>query len=309
MQELTVFVPPDAPLKVARLRITNTLARHRRLTATYYAEWVLGSLREEQRPYVASEFDAAHDCLLARCNWNADFGDRVAFVASSLKVHGFTTDRAEFLGRRGDYARPEALERWGLSGSVERGVDPCAVVQVHLEIRPGEQVETHFVLGQAASRRRGAPVRDSLSRRGRDRGGVEGDRRVLGRAARDRAGQDARAGDGPHAQPMDALPDALVPVLRANGVLSVERRLRVSRPAAGRAGSSPCGARAHARARARGRAAPVRGGRRAALVASARRARRADALLRRHGLAALRHRRVRARHRRRVDPLGARCPS
>jgi cyclic beta-1,2-glucan synthetase len=151
VQELTIFVPPDASLKIARLRITNTLARHRRLTATYYAEWVLGSLREEQRPYIASEFDAAHDCLLARCNWNADFGDRVAFVASELKVHGFTTDRAEFLGRRGDYARPEALERWGLSGSVERGVDPCAVVQVHLEIRPGEQVETHFVLGQAAS--------------------------------------------------------------------------------------------------------------------------------------------------------------
>ena len=152
VQELTIFVPADAPLKVARLRLKNTLARHRRLTATYYAEWVLGSLREEQRPYITSELDPTHACLLARCNWNAEFGERVAFLASALDVHGFTTDRAEFLGRRGDYARPEALERWGLAGSVDAGVDPCAVVQVHLELAPGEQIDTHFILGQASDR-------------------------------------------------------------------------------------------------------------------------------------------------------------
>ena len=152
VQELTIFVPPDAPLKVARLKLKNTLARHRRVTATYYAEWVLGSLREEQRPYIASELDPAHACLLARCHWNADFGDRVAFLASELAVHGFTTDRAEFLGRRGDYARPEALERWGLAGSLEAGADPCAVLQVHLELAPGAEIETHFILGQASSR-------------------------------------------------------------------------------------------------------------------------------------------------------------
>jgi cyclic beta-1,2-glucan synthetase len=152
VQEFTIFVPPDAPLKVAKLRLKNTLSRPRRLTATYYAEWVLGSLREEQRPYIVSEFDTEHACLLARCNWNAEFGDRVAFLASALKVHGFTADRVEFLGRRGDYARPEALERWGLGGTLEAGADPCAAVQVHLEVPPGEEIETHFVLGQASDR-------------------------------------------------------------------------------------------------------------------------------------------------------------
>jgi len=151
-QTLTVFVPPDAAVKVVRLRVKNTLARHRRLTATYYAEWVLGNRREEQRPYIVSEHDRAHACLLAACSWNAEFGDRVAFLAAMHDAHGFTTDRTEFLGRRGDYARPEALERWGLSGSVDPGVDPCAALQIHIELAPGQEVETHFVLGQAASR-------------------------------------------------------------------------------------------------------------------------------------------------------------
>ena len=149
-QELTVFVPPDAPVKIARLRLKNRLPRRRRVTATYYAEWVLGSNPGEQRAYVVSEFNRQHACLLATCSWNATFGGRVAFLASELRVHGFTADRAEFLGRRGDYARPEALERWGLAENTDAGVDPCAALQVHLDLAPGEEIETHFVLGQAA---------------------------------------------------------------------------------------------------------------------------------------------------------------
>jgi cyclic beta-1,2-glucan synthetase len=152
IQELTVFVPPDASLKVVRLRLKNTLERHRRLTATYYAEWVLGSRREGQRPYIVSEFDREHACLLATCSWNEEFAGRVAFLASKDKAHGFTSDRTEFLGRRGDYAHPEALERWGLSGRADLGADPCAALQVHLELAPGEEMETHFILGQSSNR-------------------------------------------------------------------------------------------------------------------------------------------------------------
>ena len=152
VQELTVFVPHDAALKVVRLRVKNTLPRHRRLTATYYAEWVLGSRREAQRPFIVSEVAREHACLLATCDWNAEFGGRVAFLASKDEVHGFTADRTEFLGRRGDYARPEALERWGLSGRVDLGADPCAALQVHMDLAPGESKETHFVLGQSTSR-------------------------------------------------------------------------------------------------------------------------------------------------------------
>jgi cyclic beta-1,2-glucan synthetase len=175
-QTMTVFVPPDAAVKVVRLRVKNTLARHRRLTATYYAEWVLGSRREEQRPYIVCEHDRNHACVLATCSWNAEFGGRVAFLAATDSVHGFTTDRTEFLGRRGDFARPEALERWGLSGSVTPGVDPCAALQIHLELAPGEERETCFVLGQGASRDEAL----SLVARFRDRTTIDAAWQALG---------------------------------------------------------------------------------------------------------------------------------
>jgi cyclic beta-1,2-glucan synthetase len=151
-QSLTVFVPPESSLKIVRLHMQNRLARHRRLTLTYYAEWALGARRAEQSSYIVSEHDRNTGALLATCHWNEEFAGRVAFLVSREAPHGFTTDRQEFLGRRGDYARPEALERWGLSGTTEPGLDPCAALQIHLELAPGEQLETHFVLGQAASR-------------------------------------------------------------------------------------------------------------------------------------------------------------
>jgi cyclic beta-1,2-glucan synthetase len=152
LQELTVFVPPGASLKVARLRVKNTRSRHRRLTATYYAEWVLGSQREEQRAYVTTAIERGHGCVLSSCAWNDEFADRVAFVAADRELHGFTADRREFLGDAGGYDAPEGLARWGLSGVPESGGDPCAALQIHLELAPGEEGEVHFLLGQAESR-------------------------------------------------------------------------------------------------------------------------------------------------------------
>ncbi len=90
-------------------------------------------------------------------------------------------------------------------------------------------------------------------------------------------------------QRLAALPDPDLPLLGPDRVLPIRRRLRFPRPAAGRHGPRPCRAGADPRAPAARSRAPVPRGRRAALVASAGRARRADAFLRRLSVAALRH--------------------
>ncbi|MEA3398020.1 MAG: glucoamylase family protein, partial [Chloroflexota bacterium] len=45
-QRLRLFAVPDAPVKVVQLRLENTWDRVRRITATFYAEWVLGTTRD-----------------------------------------------------------------------------------------------------------------------------------------------------------------------------------------------------------------------------------------------------------------------
>ncbi len=151
-QELLVFVPVDEPVKIARLRLINKSLRARRITATYYVEWMLGALQSRSRAFVVSEYDAGCHAIMARNPWNPEFGERVAFLTSSHRIHSMTADRQEFLGRDGDRRRPAGLLRWDLGGRVHPGADPCAALQVHLDIEAGGSVEVIFILGQGDDR-------------------------------------------------------------------------------------------------------------------------------------------------------------
>ena len=110
-------------------------------------------------------------------------------------------------------------------------------------------------------------------------------------------------------QPLAALSGAELPDLGAQRPLSARRRVRIPRPAAGRAGAALCAARLVPRASAARRVAAVRRGRRAALVASAERPRHADALLGRSPVAAVRRRGVCLADRRRVACSTRSCRS
>jgi len=151
-QNVTIFVVPDEPVKVVQLKLRNVTERRRRINVSYYAEWVLGVNRENTAAYIVPEFASNYYALLARNLYNTDFGQRVAFLASTREPYGVTTDRTEFLGNLGSYIRPAALERVGLTPRVEAGADPCAVLQSLLWLQPGETKEITFLLGQGANR-------------------------------------------------------------------------------------------------------------------------------------------------------------
>jgi cyclic beta-1,2-glucan synthetase len=149
---LRTFAVANEPLKVIQLQLTNSAPRSRRLTATYYAEWVLGTDRDQSQAYVITEFDSQTQALLAHNPYNPEFSQRVAFLAGSLPIQGLTGDRTEFLGRMGKYQRPGSLELVGLSGTVKAGLDPCAAIMIHIDLAPNETKEFHFILGQGHDR-------------------------------------------------------------------------------------------------------------------------------------------------------------
>jgi cellobiose phosphorylase len=148
-QELLVLVPPDDPVKLLCLTVRNVGDRPRRLSATYYAEWVLGSLRDNAAMQVVCERDAAAGAILARNAWAGDFADRVAFAGAGPRLRSATADRTEFLGRDGTPSAPAALGRGALSARVGPALDPCAALMTEMVLAPGQTDEVVFVVGQA----------------------------------------------------------------------------------------------------------------------------------------------------------------
>ena len=147
-QELQVLVARHDPVKVVRLRLRNRSGQARRLTVTYYADWLLGALASQSRSHVVTAYDANLEAIIARNAWNPEFADRVAFLCASRSPHSVTGDRLEFLGASGNVQAPEGLKRSDLGGRFTPGADPCAACQVHVDIAVGSDVDVIFYLGE-----------------------------------------------------------------------------------------------------------------------------------------------------------------
>jgi cyclic beta-1,2-glucan synthetase len=147
--ELTLFVPAHDSVKLIRLKLHNISDRPRKLSATFYAAWVLGTTRDDTAMHIVTEVDASTGAIFARNAFRTDYGARVAFADVNRRPRTITADRAEFIGRHGSVAAPAALTRVGLSGATGETQDPCAGVQTSFEVESGGSVEIVFILGEA----------------------------------------------------------------------------------------------------------------------------------------------------------------
>ena len=152
VSELWVYVALDAAVKFSVLKVRNASGRARQLSATGYVEWVLGDLRPKSTMHVTTEVDADSGALFARNPYNPEFADRIVFFDTDEPNRTVTCDRAEFIGRNGALNNPAALARTRLSGKAGAALDPCAAIQVSLDLANGEEREIVFRLGQAGRR-------------------------------------------------------------------------------------------------------------------------------------------------------------
>ena len=152
-QWLLTFVPVDdaggQPVRLQRLRLRNNSSRRRKLTVTAYATLVLGPDPEETGMHIVTKWDLQSQTLFARNSYNPEFCDCITFATSAPTPTSFTADRAVFIGRNRSLRDPAGMEHERLTGDVGAGFDPCAAMQVMVEIEPGQTAEMTFLLGQA----------------------------------------------------------------------------------------------------------------------------------------------------------------
>lgn len=179
LQEMTVFVPLDDPVKVMKLQLKNTASERRRLSVTYYAEWVLGVHREGNSSFIVTEWDDSNGILTARNTYQEHFQNATAFLsvhpqteapvesaADIIQKDAFhlnrelswTGDRLEFLGRNRTFENPAAMSRLYLSGATGPSYDGCGAVQTKFVIEPNAKQTVYILLGCGNSRESAAQL-------------------------------------------------------------------------------------------------------------------------------------------------------
>ncbi len=154
--EVVQFVPRHDPVKITRLRLTNTTDRTLRLSAFAYARVVLGVTARDSARFVVSERDRG-GALIATNRVADEFSDGEMFAAAVGPPGSdvsCTADRAAFLGRGRTPAAPQAVAAAGtaLDGATGVGLDPCLALQVRFELAAGATAECLFLLGEAVGR-------------------------------------------------------------------------------------------------------------------------------------------------------------
>ncbi len=152
-QELTVMVPMNSkggdPVRVQRLVLRNDSDRSRRLSVTFYVEWVLGDHHENTQMHIVTNWDQVARTMTAHNHYHPEYGERVAFASMRPAPESYTADRTEFVGRNRSMGYPDAMRRISLSGRTGAGLDPCSAIQTMIEVEPGQSAEVVSLLGQA----------------------------------------------------------------------------------------------------------------------------------------------------------------
>ena len=177
--ETTYFVPADEPCEIWKVKVKNTGKKIRKLNLFGYLEWFIGSA-DYQTFYNISilwnrvQFDKKAQAILARKTafyeeFNIKNNPYVLFFSSSEKVSGWDCNKQNFLGYGNTCQNPQSVFSGKCTQSICDGEEPIAALQHKLTLKPGQEKELIFVLGQTKGEKDAARIIERF----RDRKNVE----------------------------------------------------------------------------------------------------------------------------------------
>lgn len=156
-QHVTVFMAPNEPLKIVRVRLENHSPSVRRISLFSYLEWSLRSTPVDSEP-ISTGYDANLSAILAHNEEREVYANHVAFSAVAAESPfatnlSHTAHREAFLGPFGTLASPAAVaQQKRLNDRTGSAPDACAAWCVPIKLPAGETVECTFLLGESADR-------------------------------------------------------------------------------------------------------------------------------------------------------------
>lgn len=148
----TMFTPVNESCKICIVTLKNKTEKRRRLSASYYAQLVLGVVPQQSAQYISTYIDKDSKFIYAQNSYSEHFGDLKAYLSIiGGKEESFTGNRKEFLGRGESVNYPRAINEEKLSNISGAGFDPCLAENIKIEIEPNSEAKLIILLGQHES--------------------------------------------------------------------------------------------------------------------------------------------------------------
>ena len=147
---MRVFVPVDQPLEIWQIEIENRDSKSRDLSVFGYAEWCFWDAFKDTLDFQYILYTCRMGCPDGIVDYSIklwDMREPKAFLASTLPVEGFDTDRDAFIGPYRHEGTPRAVEEGKCRGSIAIGGNPCAALHHRIRLQPGEKTAAVFLVG------------------------------------------------------------------------------------------------------------------------------------------------------------------
>lgn len=131
LQKVKIFIHPNKPVKYVVVNLTNLAKIPRKISLSYYCQWVLGDFPENSNRLLWTGVTPKGDAVIAKVLGGDFRSEYTAFLTcNDIKGMQLITDRAVFFGHKPSN-------------------DPCGAIKREVTIVPGQEVSFTFALGVA----------------------------------------------------------------------------------------------------------------------------------------------------------------
>jgi cyclic beta-1,2-glucan synthetase len=158
---LTLAGSTQERVKWYSLTLSNLEMQEQKIELYLYCDIVLGVTRDDSYRFISSGFDRTSQVIHFQNYYNNEFAGRVVALGASEPIVSYTSSRLEFIGKNGDLASPDALNRGVPATGKSRGIklssrsgagyDQCAALQISISLKPREEKNLLFFISEHSS--------------------------------------------------------------------------------------------------------------------------------------------------------------
>ena len=148
--DMTFFVPIGENCEVQQVVLKNESDEAKTFRFTAAVEWCLWNTVDDstnfQRNLNIGEVEVEGNVLYHKTEYR-ERRDHYAYYGVNAPIVGFDTDRDSFLGRFGNFGKPQAVMTGKTGDFIAHGGAPMAGLALDVTLAPGEKTSFVFVLG------------------------------------------------------------------------------------------------------------------------------------------------------------------